>query len=224
MTNGSATVVILSPDAWRVAGEKSMAFSDDGVALRDAAKNLMLAFMQSQSACQPDGKGIRQTSIMRNCNLAWGDYGDSALGWQLTWCVGALRTLEQERKIWRDNSGFWRLAKGRLSDAPPEFFALKGEEIRTRARKRVLAFMRAKTICHPGQRGIRQKTIFHACGFNWGNFAGTDSNMQQNWVAELLQQLMKEGVVERTDKMWRLVTLDETPALHRPQRLAQSIS
>lgn len=85
-------------------------FTETGNGIRQQAKSLVLAYMQSHSACQANGQGVRLSQLFRDCGFDWGDYPKTTSGNQQYWVGAILQELKAERKIERvSNSGPWRL-------------------------------------------------------------------------------------------------------------------
>ena len=85
-------------------------FEDDGKAIRNSAKALVLRFMQSTPLCQPGAEGMKLARISRECGLDWGDYPKATSSNQQYWVVALVRELESEGKVERvSDSGPWRL-------------------------------------------------------------------------------------------------------------------
>ena len=85
-------------------------FANDGRAIRDNAKALVLRFFQSSALCQPRAEGIRLARISRDCGLGWGNYPKATSSNQQYWVVALVRELEAEGRVERvSESGPWRL-------------------------------------------------------------------------------------------------------------------
>ncbi|NJO52613.1 MAG: hypothetical protein HC840_28015 [Leptolyngbyaceae cyanobacterium RM2_2_4] len=85
-------------------------FLKRGEEIRSSAKELVLDLMTSSAICQPDGAGMKQAEIFRECGLDYGDYPSATSSNQQYWVVAILRELEAENKIERvSSSGPWRL-------------------------------------------------------------------------------------------------------------------
>jgi hypothetical protein len=85
-------------------------FADDGRAIRNSAKALVLRLMQSTALCQPGAEGMKLARISRDCGLDWGDYPKATSSNQQYWVVALVRELEAEGKVERvSESGPWRL-------------------------------------------------------------------------------------------------------------------
>ena len=85
-------------------------FANDGRAIRDNAKALVLRFFQSSALCQPGAEGIRLARISRDCGLEWGNYPKATSSNQQYWVVALVGELEAEGRVERvSESGPWRL-------------------------------------------------------------------------------------------------------------------
>jgi hypothetical protein len=83
-----------------------------GEALRATAKALVIEYMTQNSGCQPDGSGVKQTDIFRDCGFDWGAQDKSTSSNQQYWLIALLRVLESEGVIEQvEESGPWRLKK-----------------------------------------------------------------------------------------------------------------
>lgn len=85
-------------------------------------------------------------------------------------------------------------------------FEERGNHIRAEAKALVYEYMQASDLCQPGKVGLRLSPIFHACGFDWGEYEKATSSNQQYWVVALMRDLEAEGKVERVSPSgpWRL--------------------
>lgn len=76
-------------------------------------------------------------------------------------------------------------------------FRKRGDAVRESAKSLVIEFMRASDVCQPGREGMRLASMFRACGFDWGDYPKATSSNQQYWIVALVQELEREGLVER---------------------------
>lgn len=81
-----------------------------------------------------------------------------------------------------------------------------GQRIRQAAKQLVLDYMHCSAACASNAQGLKQAVIFRECGLDWGSYPKSSSSSQQNWLAALLQELAKDGIVERIGESgpWRL--------------------
>ena len=85
-------------------------FGQRGHSIRNAAKTLVLDYMQNSYACRPGNEGIRQAQIFRDCGFDWGNYENAPSTQQSYWVVALMRELEYEGIVERvHESGPWRL-------------------------------------------------------------------------------------------------------------------
>ena len=87
-------------------------FEHLGHQLRDAAKDLVIEFMNSSKGCRPGENGMTQTDIFKKCGFDWGNYEKAPSTNQQYWVIAALRELAKEKKIEQvSKSGPWRLLR-----------------------------------------------------------------------------------------------------------------
>ena len=85
-------------------------FEERGKNIREQCESLVLYFMSSTAACQPNGSGMKQSQIFKACGLDFGDYDKVTSTNQQYLIVAILRELESERKVHQiKESGPWRL-------------------------------------------------------------------------------------------------------------------
>lgn len=85
-------------------------YEERGKELKSAVKSLLLEFMRSQSDCQYNQNGMKQSQIFRQCGLSWGDYPKATESNQQYWMIAGLKELASENKIEQvSESGPWRL-------------------------------------------------------------------------------------------------------------------
>ena len=85
-------------------------FEARGKEIRELAKTHVLQFMQRESECQANKKGLKLAQIFRMCGLDWGEYENSTSSNQQHWVVALVRELESEGALERDiRTKHWRL-------------------------------------------------------------------------------------------------------------------
>jgi len=85
-------------------------YKSEGNSLRAQIKELIIEFMKSNYACQPNAEGLTQSDIFRACGLDWGDQEKAESTKQQYWVIAVLRVLENEGKVQRDvMSKRWRV-------------------------------------------------------------------------------------------------------------------
>ncbi len=85
-------------------------------------------------------------------------------------------------------------------------FARQGNAMRQAAKELVYDYMKAQSQCQPEGLGLRTAHIFRACGLDWGDYPKSSSSSQQYWLVATLQELTREGRIERISDSgpWRL--------------------
>jgi len=87
-----------------------MNYENEGAAIREQSKKLVLSFMRNSPECIPCNKGLRQAEIFRECGFDWGDFPNAETTKQQYWIVALLRELETEGTVQRDSdTKYWRL-------------------------------------------------------------------------------------------------------------------
>ncbi len=76
-------------------------FKQFGKLLREAAKNVILKYMQQEQRYQPQCTGISQAELFRSCGLDWGNYTSATSSNQQYWIVALPRELEAEGRTKR---------------------------------------------------------------------------------------------------------------------------
>lgn len=72
---------------------------------------IVLDYMEHNSVCAPDGEGIKQAQVFRDCGLDWGSYDKATSSNQQYWVVALLRELEAQKILEQDSSSRqWRLS------------------------------------------------------------------------------------------------------------------
>ncbi|MBT8124765.1 MAG: hypothetical protein KJO81_08075 [Gammaproteobacteria bacterium] len=85
-------------------------FEQRGNQIRKHAKELVLDYMRSQNECSPNGVGVKQAIIFRECGFDFGDYPTAKSDNQQYWVNALIRELEAEGKVVRlKERGPWRL-------------------------------------------------------------------------------------------------------------------
>ena len=85
-------------------------FYQKGFDLRKQIKELIILFMSNESNCMKTADGESLSFIFRECGLNWGDYENATSGQQRYYGVAAMRELEKEGKVQRDEATKkWRL-------------------------------------------------------------------------------------------------------------------
>ena len=79
-------------------------------------------------------------------------------------------------------------------------FSDRGREIWQMVKELVLKYMRSVSDCGVNSKEGKLAVIFRECGFDWGDYPKNTSSNQQYWVAALLQELIKEGLVKRVSE------------------------
>jgi hypothetical protein len=69
-------------------------YVERGAAIRREAKQLVLEFMRTSSACQPGRGGLRLAEIFRECGFDWGNYSKATSSNQQYWVVAPVRGLK----------------------------------------------------------------------------------------------------------------------------------
>ena len=83
-----------------------------GIELRSKIKDLVLDFLRHQPECKPNGAGLKQTVVFRECGLDWGKKKKAKSSNQQYWVNAILRELEEEGLLTQDlESNQWRLLK-----------------------------------------------------------------------------------------------------------------
>jgi hypothetical protein len=84
-------------------------FEERGAAIRMTAKALIIDFLEHHTDARPEGHGIKQASIFRDCGLDWGEYPQARSSNQQYWTIAILKQLEKEGFIVQVSpSGPWR--------------------------------------------------------------------------------------------------------------------
>ena len=75
---------------------------NEGIAFRMQIKELVLDFLRSTEECSPEGEGMTQAKIFRECGLDWEDQPKAPSTQQQFWLVALLYVLEKEDLVQRD--------------------------------------------------------------------------------------------------------------------------
>ena len=90
-------------------GGSMQEFRDRGAAIRKASTALVLEFMKNHPDANPDGPGIRQAEIFRECGFGWGAYPKATPSNQQYWIVALLNELQAQGLVMQvSESGPWR--------------------------------------------------------------------------------------------------------------------
>lgn len=90
-------------------GDPMQEFRDRGAAIKKTAKALVLEFLQSHPDAKPNGPGIRQAEIFRECGFDWGAYPTATSSNQQYWIVALLNELQVQGSVVQvSKSGPWR--------------------------------------------------------------------------------------------------------------------
>lgn len=85
-------------------------YANKGLDIRYQIKDLIFSYILNNPNCFSNSEGLSLTCIFIECGLDWGDYTNATSGQQKYYVVAALRELEKEGKIQRDNiTKKWRL-------------------------------------------------------------------------------------------------------------------
>ena len=83
---------------------------NEGMAFRTQIKELVLDFLRSTEECRPEGVGMAQATIFRECGLDWEDQPKASSSQQQFWLVALLYVPEKEGSVQRNPvSKKWRL-------------------------------------------------------------------------------------------------------------------
>ena len=80
-----------------------------GNAVRELSMLIVMDFMQATPACQPNGGGMTQTDLFRDCGFDWGNQTSYPSTSQQMWFCALLKVLEQHKKIQQLPDKKWEL-------------------------------------------------------------------------------------------------------------------
>ena len=85
-------------------------FENRGEEVRNITKELILSYMKSNIYCLPDGRGVKQAVIFRDCGLASDGNAKATVTNQQYWMIALLYELKEEGLIeFMCERGPWRL-------------------------------------------------------------------------------------------------------------------
>jgi hypothetical protein len=87
------------------------AITDRGRQLREAAKALVVEYLNGQTDARSTGQGVRQATVFQDCGFDWGEFPKATSSNQQYWMVALLNELQRSGLVEQLSNKKWRLTQ-----------------------------------------------------------------------------------------------------------------
>lgn len=185
-------------------------FIEDGLKIRNEAKEIVLEFMMQNPRCYTSSCGIEQAEIFNQCGFGWGNQENATISNQQYWIVALLKQLETEGFVEQnDNTLLWKITNKMINKSTSMIkkgILDKVEKLKEKTIELIIKYMTESRNDPKNKKGCQQSYIFRQCGLDFGNYDKAESTRQQFWVIGALRYLEKNNRTYRgIAKRWFLV-------------------